>query len=65
MHYCLGPWLHFGVGSVLAYAFGSIPKVEKYLLEQHEQTFQSWKRKQAKNDAMYASTLPISLSLGG
>jgi len=53
----LGPWLHVACGSGMAWVMGSIPRAEKWVMEEQARLNLTWERRKVKNDAIYASTL--------
>lgn len=57
----VGPWIHASWGLVVAYACGSIPRTENYLLELHERTFRAWDRRKLKSETLNARTCHYSI----
>lgn len=54
--YNVGPWLHVATGAAVGYMFGSIPRLEKWVLKENERILGSMERRQKKQNAIYEST---------
>lgn len=54
--YNVGPWLHLASGAAVGYMFGSIPRLEKWVLKENERILGSMERRQKKQSAIHEST---------